>query len=87
MHEMSIALDVCRITEERAGALGGAGNVVTVAIEVGDDSGIEVNNLEFWLDTLLKEPPFRNARPRIERRPGDVLRVAYLEVDDGDSND
>ena len=79
---MSVALDICRIAEERAGP-GRAPDVVTVAIEVGDDAGIEVDNLAFWLESLLREPPFRNARPVIDRRRGDVLRVAYLEVDDG----
>lgn len=81
MHEMSIALDVGRIAEERVGPAA-AGNVVTVALEVGADAGVEVENLEFCLDVVLSQPPFGRARALIERRPGDVLRVAYLEVDE-----
>jgi Zn finger protein HypA/HybF involved in hydrogenase expression len=86
MHELSIALDVCRIAESRV-APGAAANVVTVALEVGDDAGVELGNLEFCLQALLAQPPFGRATPVIERRPGDVLRVAYLEVDDDDPDD
>ena len=86
MHEMSVALDICRIAEERAGE-GGAGRVVAVGVEVGDDSGVEVSSLTFCLEALLTQPPFSKARPVIDRQPGDVLRVAYLEVDDGRSDD
>ena len=59
------------------------GDLVTVALDVGDDSGVEVASLEFCLAALLAEPPFRAAAPRLTRVPGDVLRLAYLEVDDG----
>jgi Zn finger protein HypA/HybF involved in hydrogenase expression len=86
VHELSIALDVCRIAEERVGTEA-AGRVVTVAVEVGDEAGVEPGSLEFCLQALLQQPPFRRARPVIEKRAGDVLRVSYLEVDDGDSDD
>ena len=56
--------------------------VVTVALEVGDDAGVEVSNLQFCLEALLTEPPFSNAQPVIHVCRGDVLRLAYLEVDD-----
>jgi hypothetical protein len=36
---------------------------------------------------LLTSPPFRAAKPVIERVEGDVLRVSYLEVDDGRPDD
>ena len=61
--------------------------VVTVAMEVGDDAGLEVDNLEFCLEALLNHPPFAHAVPRITRCPGDVLRLSYLEVDDGRPDD
>jgi Zn finger protein HypA/HybF involved in hydrogenase expression len=86
MHEMSVALDICRIAEERAGEEG-AGRVVAVGVEVGDDAGVEISSLAFCLEALLTQPPFRKARPVIDRLPGDVLRVAYLEVDDGRTDD
>ena len=83
MHEMSIALEVCRIAEEQADAA----QVVRVGVEVGDDSGVEVSSLEFCLEHLLNAPPFAGAAPRIIRVPGDVLRVSYLDVDDGRPHD
>lgn len=86
MHELSIALEVCRMTEERLGP-DGLQSVRAVAVEVGDDAGIEVGNLRFCLESLLAVPPFCGARPVIVRQPGAALRLAYLEVDDGDSND
>ena len=86
MHEMSIALEVCRIAEQQVGreALGG---VVAVGVEVGDDAGVEIGSLAFCLDALLAEPPFGGAKPVITRLKGDVLRVSYLEVDDGRPDD
>lgn len=86
MHEMSVALEVCRMAEERLGreALGG---VVAVGVEVGDDAGVEPESLEFCLEAVLSTPPFHGARPVITRLPGDVLRLAYLEVEDASPND
>ena len=86
MHEMSLALEICRIAERQAGT-GGAARLVTVGVEVGDDAGVEVSSLAFCLEALLAQPPFSRARPVIDRRAGDVLRVSYLEVDDGRSDD
>lgn len=86
MHEMSVAMEVCRIVEEQVG-LATLAQVVEVGVEVGDDAGLEPENLEFCLDALLTHPPFVAARPVLLRLPGDVLRVSYLEVDDGGSDD
>ena len=86
MHELSLAHEICRIAEANAGALG-AGAVREVAVEVGDDSGVEPENLSFCLEVLLSQPPFGQARPRLLHRQGDVLRVSYLEVDDGRTDD
>jgi Zn finger protein HypA/HybF involved in hydrogenase expression len=83
---MSIALDVCRIAEEKAGP-GRAAQVVAVGLEVGDDAGVEVENLDFWLGVLLTQPPFERAKAFITPRRGDVLQVTYLEVDDGHPDD
>ncbi len=83
---MSLALEVCRIAEEQVGPAA-AGRVVAVGLEVGDDAGVEVSSLEFCLESLLSTPPFRGARPRITRLPGDVLRVSYVDVDDGSPDD
>jgi Zn finger protein HypA/HybF involved in hydrogenase expression len=86
MHEMSVALEVCRMAEERidAAALGG---LRVVALQVGDDCGLEPDNLAFCLDALLTQPPFGSGRAQLHRCAGDVLRVDYFEVDDGDPDD
>jgi Zn finger protein HypA/HybF involved in hydrogenase expression len=86
MHEMSIAMEVCSIAENHV-PQEQLGNVVEVGLEVGDRAGVEVDNLEFCLEVLLTSPPFRAAKPVIERVEGDVLRVSYLEVDDGRPDD
>ena len=86
MHEMSIAMEVCRITRERAGTED-CGRISRVGVEVGDQSGVEADNLLFWLEVLLAEPPFQGASPIILPRKGDVLRVSYLEVENGGTKD
>ena len=88
MHEMSIALEVCRIAAEHAVAAGpGAKSVVAVGVDVGDAAGVELSSLTFCLESLLAGPPFAGAKPVIHRASGDVLRVSYVEVEDGRPND
>ncbi len=82
MHELSVALEICRIAEERLAPADPA-QLVTVGLELGDDAGLEPENLRFCLEALLAQPPFGAARPAITRLPGDVLRVTYLEIEDG----
>jgi Zn finger protein HypA/HybF involved in hydrogenase expression len=82
MHELSVALEICRITEERLGPERAA-QLVTVGVEVGDEAGIEPANLAFCLEALLASPPFGQARPELVRLKGDQLRLSYLEVEDG----
>jgi len=85
MHEMGIALEICRIAESHAGAR--TPLVKTVAVIVGDDAAVEPSSLEFCLETLLGAPPFAGAKPKIVRERGDALRVDYLEVDDARDDD
>ena len=85
MHEMSVALEVCRMAEERLGFQ--AESLVALGVTVGDNAGIEPQNLQFCLEALLAEPPFRGARPRILREPGDALHLSYLEIVDHDRPD
>lgn len=81
MHELSVALEVCRMAEAQVGR-DTVAQVVIVGLDVGDDAGVEVSNLQFCLEALLTEPPFKNAQPVIQACRGDVLRLAYLEIDD-----
>ena len=82
MHELSIALEVCRMAEERLEPEQ-LPLLVSVGLEIGEEAGLEPGSLQFCLETLLAAPPFGGARPVITRLPGDTLRLAYLEVDDG----
>ena len=74
------------MAEERLGP-DGAANLRLVALQVGDDCGLEPENLSFCLDALLTQPPFGAGRCDLARCAGDVLRVDYFEVDDGDPED
>jgi Zn finger protein HypA/HybF involved in hydrogenase expression len=86
MHELSIALEVCRMAEERLEPEE-LPRLVSVGLEIGEEAGLEPANLQFCLEALLAAPPFTGARPVITRLPGDALRMTYLEVDDGRPDD
>ena len=86
MHEMSIAQEICGIARDTVGE-DEVSRVVTVGVEVGSDSGVEADNLLFWLEILLKEDPFEGATPVLERVEGDSLRVSYMEVKDAGPED
>ena len=85
MHELSVALEVCRMAEERLGR--DARRLRLVGVVVGDDAGVEPANLAFCLDVLLGQPPFGAASVLVNRSPGDALRVEYYEVDDDNPDD
>ena len=81
MHELSLALEICRVAEtyidpDRLGSLR------TVAVEVGEDSNVELENFRFCLEALLGAPPFGSASPSLISTPGTDMRIAWLEVDD-----
>jgi Zn finger protein HypA/HybF involved in hydrogenase expression len=86
MHELSIALEVCRLAEEAVAPLGPE-SITSVGVIVGDDAGLEITSLEFCLESLLTQAPFAQARPAIQRVPGDALRLEFVEVDDDRSTD
>jgi Zn finger protein HypA/HybF involved in hydrogenase expression len=85
MHEMSIAMEVCRIAEDQVG-LDAMPRIREIGVVVGVRSGVEPESLRFCLEALLERPPFDRARPALELTAGDDLRVAYLDVDDADSS-
>ena len=78
-------MEIARIAEAKLGET--APQLTAIAVEVGDNSGVEPASLEFCLEAVFATPPFRGAKPEILRRSGDVLQVAYLEVDDGCPDD
>lgn len=84
MHELSVALEVCRMAEERLGV--DTRHLRRVNLTVGADSGIERENLTFCLDALLAHPPFGAAKSVITSCAGDALQVDSWEVAD-DTND
>lgn len=86
MHELSLALEVCRLAEE-VRTREGAATVRAIGVEVGDDAGIELANFRFCLDALLSGPPFAGARAELIPAGGDALRLTYVEVDDGGPDD
>lgn len=81
MHELSLALEVGRMVEDQLRLC--PGRVVRVGVKVGLESGIEPDNFEFCLESVFAGPPFHGAETVVERVPGDVLRLDFLEVDDG----
>jgi Zn finger protein HypA/HybF involved in hydrogenase expression len=81
MHEMSIAMEVCRIAEDQVG-MDALSQVREIGVVVGRHSGVEPDSLRFCLEALLEIEPFRGAHPALELTSGDDLRVSYLEMDD-----
>lgn len=78
-------MEIGRIAEAKLGDA--APQLVAVAVDVGDGAGIDAWSLEFCLEAVFATPPFAGARPHILPCRGDVLRVAYLEIDDGRPDD
>lgn len=86
MHELSVAIEICRLVQERLEP-SASSQVRRVGIIVGDDAGLEPDNLSFCLDALLSQPPFGSAHAVMTRCAGNDLRVDYFEVDDGNPDD
>lgn len=82
MHELSLALEVCRVAEEVCERERGIA-IRAIGVEVGADAGVEVENFRFCLEALLHEPPFLGARAELVPAGGETLRVSYVEIDDG----
>lgn len=82
MHDLSLALEVCRQAEDVLVRSGGVA-VQRVAVEVGEEAGVEIENFRFCLDALMQAPPFRGAPAELVSVGGSDLRLAWVEVDDG----
>lgn len=81
MHEMSLAMEVGRLAAEQVDREL-LPRVSAVGVEVGDRAGVVIDALEFCLEAVLTEPPFHEARPVVERCRGDVLRLAWIDVEE-----
>lgn len=81
MHELSVALEVCRLAEEELG-LERLADVRSLAVRVGRESCVERANLEFCLGALLSSPPFECAKAVVRSAPGRDVKLAWMEVDD-----
>lgn len=79
-------MEICGIAEQHVGREK-LGSVLKVGLDVGDNAGVEIDNLEFCLEVLLSEAPFGKAKPQISRVKGGALRVTYLEVEDESPDD
>ena len=74
-------MEICSVLEQQLDPSQLA-QLVTVGLDVGEDAGIEMSNLQFCLDALLTQPPFAGAAVTVTSVPGGDLRVGYLDVDD-----
>ena len=83
MHELSLAIEIGRLAEERLGA--SVARCITVGVEVGTDCGVEPLSLEFCLEAVFSHPPWAGAKPAITRPDSDVFQVTYYEIEDDDS--
>jgi Zn finger protein HypA/HybF involved in hydrogenase expression len=86
VHELSLALEVCRLAEARVGRAA-LPRITAMGVVVGEDAGVERDSLEFCLQALLSAPPFAGAEPVLLPAAGDDLRLDYLELDDGRPDD
>lgn len=82
MHELSLAVEIGSIAERQLGAT--VSRCVAVGVDVGTESGVEPSALEFCLEAVLQQPPWSGARPVLSQRPGDILQLSWLEVEDDD---
>lgn len=82
MHELSLALEVCRLAEQVLEREQGVA-VRGIGVAVGPEAGIELASFRFCLESLLLEPPFSGARAELVPASGDTLQLSYVEVDDG----
>ena len=81
MHEMSVALEVCDIAQRAIGDRSPR-SIREVVVVVGEESGLEPDNLSFCLTAVLGAPPFAGARAVLRRVAGDILTVAHVDVEE-----
>ena len=85
MHELSLALEVCRMAEAELGPR--SPRLKTVRVELGAEAGIEPANFVFCLEALLGSPPFGAAALALTEAAGADIKLVALEIDDDRSHD
>ncbi len=83
MHELSLAIEIGRLVEEKLGA--DVSRCVSVGVEVGVASGVEPSALEFCLEAVFSHPPWNGAKAVLSSPPGDIFQVTWFEIEDDDS--
>ena len=83
MHELSLAIEIGRLSEEKLGAA--VDRCRAVGVDVGTECGVEPSALEFCLEAVLSHPPWRGAKAVLSSPPGDIFQVTWFEIEDDDS--
>ncbi len=86
MHELSLAIEVCRIAESRLEP-GDVPRLRAVGVDLGATPTSKSRTSASASRRCSSAPPFEGRGPSWNCCPGDDLRVAYLEVDDGRPDD
>lgn len=82
MHELSLAIEIGRLAEEKLGD--SASRCVAVGVDVGTESGVEPSALEFCLEAVFSYPPWSGVRPVLARPSGDIFQLTWFEIEDDD---
>lgn len=82
MHELSLAMEIGRLAEERLGA--DVARCVAVGVEVGTESGVEPSALEFCLEAVFSHPPWKGTKAVLTRPHGDIFQVTWFEIEEDD---
>ena len=83
MHELSLAIEIGRLVEDKLGA--DVARCRAVGVEVGETCGVEPSALEFCLEAVFSHPPWNGAKAVLSRPPGDIFQVTWFEIEDDDS--
>jgi hydrogenase nickel incorporation protein HypA/HybF len=76
MHELGIVMEVIDIVSARCGGA----RVARVVLEIGAESAVSPEAVEFAFSLASAETPLEGARLEIARPAGDALRVKAMEL-------
>jgi Zn finger protein HypA/HybF involved in hydrogenase expression len=83
VHELSLAIEIGRLAEEKLGD--SVARCVRVGVDVGTHSGVEPSALEFCLEAVFSHPPWKGAKAVLSCPPSDIFQVTWFEIEDDDS--